>query len=79
MEHLDFEAVDYWNELCEIMAWSKSHVHSTFHICWGAQAGLYYHYGIPKLPLDKKLFGVHKYKKEKRREKTIYCYKSIGP
>ena len=44
VEHLPFEEVDYWDELCEIMAWSKSHVHSTFHICWGAQAGLYYHY-----------------------------------
>ena len=50
--------VEYWEELCEIMEWSKSHVHSTFHICWGAQAGLYYHYGIPKVPLEKKLFGV---------------------
>ena len=58
VEHLAFEQVDYWDELCQIMAWSKSHVHSTFHICWGAQAGLYYHYGIPKLPLEKKLFGV---------------------
>ena len=48
VEHLPFEAVDYWDELCEIMEWSKTHVHSTFHICWGAQAGLYYHYGIPK-------------------------------
>ena len=58
VEHLPFEEVDYWPELCEIMEWSKSHVHSTLHICWGAQAGLYYHYGIPKVPLEKKLFGV---------------------
>ena len=58
VEHLPFEEVEYWEELCEIMEWSKSHVHSTFHICWGAQAGLYYHYGIPKVPLEKKLFGV---------------------
>lgn len=58
VEHLPFEEVDYWEELCQIMAWSKSHVHSTFHICWGAQAGLYYHYGIPKEPLEEKLFGV---------------------
>ena len=58
VEHLPFEEVDYWPELCEIMEWSKSHVHSTLHICWGAQAGLYYHYGIPKRPLDHKLFGV---------------------
>ncbi len=58
VENLPFEAVDYWPELCEIMEWSKDHVHSTLHICWGAQAGLYYHYGIPKRQLDKKLFGV---------------------
>lgn len=58
VENLPFEAVDYWPELCEIMEWSKTHVHSTLHICWGAQAGLYYHYGIPKIPLPQKLFGV---------------------
>ena len=59
VEHLEFEDVDYWQELCEIMEWSKTHVHSTFHICWGAQAGLYYHYGIQKQPLPEKLFGVY--------------------
>lgn len=58
VEQMPFEEVDYWSELCEIMEWSKTHVHSTFHICWGAQAGLYYHYGIKKYPLSKKLFGV---------------------
>ena len=58
VEQMAFEEVNYWGELCEIMEWSKTHVHSTFHICWGAQAGLYYHYGIEKRPLDKKLFGV---------------------
>ena len=58
VELMDFEEVEYWDELCEIMEWSKSHVYSTFHICWGAQAGLYYHYGIPKETLDEKLFGV---------------------
>lgn len=58
VENMPFEEVSYWSELCEIMEWSKSHVTSTFHICWGAQAALYYHYGINKLPLDKKLFGV---------------------
>lgn len=58
VEHMDFEEVDYWDELCEIMEWSKTHVTSTFHICWGAQAGLYYHYGVRKRQLDKKLFGV---------------------
>ncbi len=58
VEHLEFSEVEYWQELCEIMEWTKTHVQSTFHICWGAQAGLYYHYGIKKYPLDKKLFGV---------------------
>ncbi|NCB53016.1 MAG: homoserine O-succinyltransferase [Clostridia bacterium] len=58
VENLDFEDVDYWPELCRIMEWSKKNVHSTFHICWGAQAGLYYHYGIKKRPLQQKLFGV---------------------
>ena len=59
VEHLNFEDVDYWPELCRIMEWSKTHVHSTLHICWGAQAGLYYHYGVNKQPLDRKLFGVY--------------------
>ncbi|WP_294731530.1 homoserine O-succinyltransferase [uncultured Faecalibaculum sp.] len=58
VENMEFEEVEYWPELCEIMEWSRTHVHSTFHICWGAQAGLYYHYGIRKRHLDKKLFGV---------------------
>lgn len=58
VETLAFEEVDYWDELCAIMEWSKTNVFSTMHICWGAQAGLYYHYGIPKYPLDNKLFGV---------------------
>ena len=58
VENLDFETVDYWEELCQIMEWSKTHVHSTLHICWGAQAGLYYHYGIPKYALPQKLFWV---------------------
>ncbi len=58
VEHLPFEEVDYWGELCEIMEWSKTHVYSTFHICWGAQAALYYHYGIDKIPLPAKMFGV---------------------
>ena len=58
VEQLEFEEVEYWDELCEIMEWSKTHVHSTFHICWGAQAGLYYHFGVKKYPLNKKLFGV---------------------
>lgn len=62
VELLPFEEVDYWDELCEIMDWSKTHVHSTLHICWGAQAGLYHHYGIKKCMLPKKLFGVYPHK-----------------
>jgi homoserine O-succinyltransferase len=58
VEMMPFEEVEYWEELCRIMEWSKTHVFSTFHICWGAQAALYYHYGVPKHLLNKKLFGV---------------------
>ena len=58
VEMMEFEEVEYWNELCEIMEWSTTHVHSTFHICWGAQAGLYYHFGVQKKTLNKKMFGV---------------------
>ncbi len=58
VELLPFEKVDYWDKLCEVMEWSKTNVTSTLHICWGAQAGLYYHYGIKKYPLPKKAFGV---------------------
>ena len=67
VELMDFEEVDYWPELCQIMEWSKTHVHSTFHICWGAQAGLYYHYGINKQNLPQKLFGVYSHKVEYKR------------
>ena len=67
VEHMEFEDVDYWQELCQIMEWSKTNVHSTIHICWGAQAGLYYHYGIPKHHLDEKLFGVFQHKAEYKR------------
>ena len=58
VENLDFADVDYWPELCRIMDWTTTHVHSTLHVCWGAQAGLFHHYGIPKYSLDHKLFGV---------------------
>ncbi len=58
VEHLPFEKVDYWPELSEIMEWSNTHVYSTLHICWGAQAGLYYHYGIPKYDVPYKVFGI---------------------
>jgi len=64
VENMAFEDVDYWQELCQIMEWSTTHVQSTLHICWGAQAGLYYHYGINKYPLEKKLFGVFEHTKD---------------
>lgn len=66
VENLAFEDVDYWDELCKIMEWSKTHVYSTLHICWGAQAGLYYHYGVPKYPLEKKMFGVFRHHVERQ-------------
>ena len=71
VEQMPFEEVEYWDELCRIMEWSKTNVTSTFHICWGAQAGLYYHYGIRKYPLDKKLFGVFLYKAEHKRSMLL--------
>ena len=64
VELLDYEQVDYWDEICKIMEWSITHVFSTLHICWAAQAGLYYHFGIPKYPLDKKMFGIFPHKAE---------------
>lgn len=62
VEKMEFEEVEYWPELCEIMEWTKTHVYSTFHICWGAQAALHYHYGIQKYNLPEKLFGVYPHK-----------------
>ena len=62
VEQMPFEEVDYWEELTEIMEWTKTHVTSTLHLCWGAQAALYYHYGIDKVPLEKKLFGVFRHR-----------------
>jgi homoserine O-succinyltransferase len=62
VEQMEFEEVDYWEELCEIMDWSKENVTSTFHICWGAQAGLYYHFGLPKIGLPEKMFGIFEHK-----------------
>ena len=67
VEHLEFEQVEYWDELCCIMEWSKTHVHSTFHICWGAQAALYYHFGVKKHKLDNKMFGVFPHKADYKR------------
>ena len=62
VEKMDFEEVEYWKELCEIMDWSRSHVYSTLHICWGAQAGLYHHYGVRKVLLAQKMFGVFEHR-----------------
>ena len=67
VEQMPFEEVEYWEELCEIMEWSKTHVQSTFHICWGAQAGLYYHFGIDKEPLPEKMFGIFPHKVDYKR------------
>ena len=71
VEQIEFEEVDYWQELCEIMEWSKTNVTSTFHICWGAQAGLYYHFGLKKKMLDKKLSGIYRHRVMKRREPLV--------
>ena len=77
VEQMPFEEVSYWDELCEIMEWTKTHVHSTFHICWGAQAGLYYHFGIGKYPLDKKLFGVFKHKADYKRSMLLRGFDDV--
>ncbi|MCH5253014.1 MAG: homoserine O-succinyltransferase [Lachnospiraceae bacterium] len=61
LDYTKFEDVSYWNELCEIMEWSKTHVHCTLHMCWGTYAGLYYHYGIDKIDLEKKLSGIYEH------------------
>lgn len=71
VELLEFDDVDYWDELTEIMEWSKTNVTSTLHICWAAMAGLYYHYGIPKYSLDKKLFGVFKHKVHRKKTMLV--------
>ena len=71
VENLDFSEVDYWDELKEIMEWTKTHVTSTFHICWAAQAGLFYHYGVPKYPLPKKLSGVFRHKVNRKTSKLV--------
>ncbi len=77
VENLEFEDVTYWNELTEIMEWTNTHVTSTYHICWGAQAGLYYHYGINKIALDHKLFGVYKHQVHNRKEPLIRGFDDI--
>lgn len=77
VEQMEFEEVDYWEEICEIMEWSKSHVTSTLHLCWGAQAGLYYHYGIQKRPLEKKMFGVYPHRVMNRRVPLVRGFDDI--
>jgi len=76
IEKLEFEEVNYWNEIRKLMEWSKTNVTSTFHICWGAQAGLYYHYGIKKHKLDKKMFGVFKHNLEVTLEPLVRGFDS---
>ena len=71
VEKMEYEEVDYWPELCKVFAWSKTNVTSTFHICWGAQAALHYHYGLKKRLLDKKLFGVFSHKVRHRKEPLV--------
>ena len=71
VENMEFEEVDYWDELTSVMEWSKSHVTSTLHICWGAQAGLYYHYGIKKHRLEKKMSGVFEHRVLKKKNKLV--------
>ena len=77
VEKMAFEEVEYWPELCEIMEWTKTHVHSTFHICWGAQAALYYHYGIPKYLLPEKLSGVYEHMVERRSSMLVRGFDDV--
>ena len=77
VEKLDFEEVNYWDELTTVMEWSKKHVTSTIHICWGAQAGLYYHYGIKKELLSKKLSGVYKHRVMNRKEPLVRGFDDV--
>ncbi len=77
VEQMEFEEVDYWTELCEIFEWSKTNVTSTFHICWGAQAGLYYHYGINKRMLPEKLFGLFEHRVENRKVPLVRGFDDV--
>lgn len=77
VELLDFEEVNYWPELTEIMDWSKTNVTSTFHICWGAQAGLFHHFGIKKYPLEKKMFGIFKHTVEQPEEPLMRGFNDL--
>ena len=77
VEQMPFEAVDYWEELKEIMEWTKTHVTSTVHLCWGAQAGLYYHYGIDKVQLDAKVFGVYEHRVMNRKTPLVRGFDDV--
>lgn len=77
VEQMEFEEVDYWKEICTIMEWSKTHVTSTLHLCWGAQAGLYYHYGIEKHPLRKKVFGVFSHRVMNRKVPLVRGFDDV--
>lgn len=77
VEKMEYEQVEYWDELCEIMEWSKTNVTSTLHICWGAQAGLYYHYGIPKQLLPKKMFGVFPHRAEYKQSMLLRGFDDV--
>ncbi|WP_026490820.1 homoserine O-acetyltransferase MetA [Butyrivibrio sp. XPD2002] len=77
VEQMEFEEVDYWEELCKIFKWSETNVTSTFHICWGAQAGLYYHYGIKKRMLSEKLFGLFEHKVENRKVPLVRGFDDV--
>ncbi len=79
VEQMPFEEVTYWDELCAVMEWSKTHVTSTFHICWGAQAGLYYHYGIKKQPLEEKLFGIFMHEKDRKSSILLRGFDDVFP
>lgn len=77
VEQLPYEQVNYWEELTRIMDWSLTNVYSTLHICWGAQAGLYYHYGVPKYDLNKKMFGVYPHNKTKEHVKLLRGFDDV--
>ncbi len=77
VELMEYEEVDYWDEICQIMEWSKEHAFSTLHLCWGAQAGLYYHYGIQKHILDKKMFGVFRHYVKNRKVPLVRGFDDI--
>lgn len=77
IETIDFDQVGYWSELCQLMEWSKHNVYSTLHLCWGAQAGLYHHYGVPKHMLDKKMFGVFEHHVQERNSPLLHGFDDV--